>query len=148
FAYLMYYRRSFEPTEVVEQFPGAYRFLQNKWYFDDLYSALFVRPALVVGGWFKNFDLSVIDGFIDGAARWTIRTARFDGRFDNSVIDGMVNLVGNVTYAIGGWLRGAQTGFIRSYILFLALAAIVLFVPRSEERRVGKECGARWCAAS
>src|SRR5207253_1247676 len=47
FAYLMYYRRSFEPTEVVEQFPGAYRFLQNKWYFDDLYSALFVRPALV-----------------------------------------------------------------------------------------------------
>src|SRR5207245_7902181 len=75
-------------------------------------------------------------------------SARFDGRFDNSVIDGMVNLVGNVTYAIGGWLRGAQTGFIRSYILFLALAAIVLFVPRSEERRVGKECGARWCAAS
>ena len=41
--------------------------------------------------------LSVIDGFIDGAARWTIRTARFDGRFDNGVVDGMVNLVGNVT---------------------------------------------------
>ena len=129
FAYLLYYRRSFDPADAVEQFPGVYRLLENKWYFDDLYSALVVRPALVVGGWFKNFDLLAIDRFIDGLARGTIRAARLDGRFDNSVVDGSVNLVANVTYAIGEWLRRAQTGFIRSYVLFLALAAIALFVP-------------------
>jgi NADH-quinone oxidoreductase subunit L len=129
FAYLMYYRRSFDPAEVSEQFPGIYRFLQNKWCFDDLYSAVFVRPALVVGGWFKNFDLLAIDRFIDGAAHATIRAARWDGKFDNGVVDGAVNLVANVTHATGVWLRGAQTGFIRSYVLFLALAAVVLFLP-------------------
>jgi NADH-quinone oxidoreductase subunit L len=129
FAYLMYYRRAMNPADAVEQFPRVYRLLENKWYFDEFYSAMVVRPALVVGGWFRNFDLMAIDGFIDGLARGTIRAARLDGRFDNSVIDGAVNLVGNTTYAVGGWFRRAQTGFIRSYVLFLALAAIVLFVP-------------------
>jgi NADH-quinone oxidoreductase subunit L len=129
FAYLMYYRRAMNPADAVEQFPRVYRLLENKWYFDEFYSAMVVRPALVVGGWFRNFDLMAIDGFIDGLARATIRAARLDGRFDNSVIDGAVNLVGNTTYAVGGWFRRAQTGFIRSYVLFLALAAIILFVP-------------------
>jgi NADH-quinone oxidoreductase subunit L len=129
FAYLLYYRRTFNPADAVEQFPGTYRLLQNKWYFDEFYSTMFVRPALVVGRWFRNFDLMGIDRCIDGLAHGTIRAAKLDGRFDNRVVDGSVNLVANVTYAIGAWFRRAQTGFLRSYILFLALAAIALFVP-------------------
>jgi NADH-quinone oxidoreductase subunit L len=129
FAYLLYYRRTFNPADAVEQFPGTYRLLQNKWYFDEFYSTMFVRPALAVGRWFRNFDLMGIDRCIDGLAHGTIRAAKLDGRFDNGVVDGSVNLVANVTYAIGAWFRQAQTGFLRSYILFLALAAIVLFVP-------------------
>ena len=75
FAYLIYYRHNFDPADAVEQFPGVYRLFDNKWYFDDLYSAMVVRPALVVGGWLKNFDVLVIDRFIDSLARGTIRVA-------------------------------------------------------------------------
>ncbi len=129
FAYMMYYRRALDPAEVTQQFPGVYRLLQNKWYFDDFYSAIVVRPALVVGSWFRRFDTQVIDGFIDGSARAAIRVANFHGRFDNGVVDGMVNLVADTTYTVGVALRRIQTGFLRSYILFLALAAIALFLP-------------------
>ena len=41
FAYLIYYRKAMNPADAVEQFPGVYRFLQNKWYFDEVYT----RPA-------------------------------------------------------------------------------------------------------
>jgi hypothetical protein len=46
-------------------------------------------------------------------------------------VDGSVNLIANVTYDIGAALRRVQTGFIRSYILFLVLAAVGMFAALS-----------------
>jgi NADH-quinone oxidoreductase subunit L len=41
-----------------------YRFLLNKWYFDEIYDFLFVRPTLRIGRWlWKGGDGFVIDGF-------------------------------------------------------------------------------------
>ena len=34
------------PARAAQQFPGLYRLFKNKWYFDDIYDALFVRPCL------------------------------------------------------------------------------------------------------
>jgi NADH-quinone oxidoreductase subunit L len=131
FAYLVYYRRRFDPADTVEQFPGIYRLLNAKWYFDEFYSAFFVRPALVVAGWFRWFDANVIDGYLHAFAWMTLRVSKWDGVFDKYVVDGAVNLVGNVTYTVGGALRRVQTGFIRSYVLFLVLAAVGLFAALS-----------------
>ncbi len=50
------------------------------------------------------------------------------GLFDRYVVDGMVNLLATVSYGIGGWLRGFQTGYLRSYVLFLVLAAVGIWV--------------------
>ncbi len=116
-----------DPAEAREQFPAAYALLANKWFFDALYSVLIVRPALIVAWALRFFDLRVIDGIIHGVARGTLGVTRAGGRFDNSIIDGLVNLIGNVTYGLGSWLRGAQTGYLRSYVLFLVLAAVGLF---------------------
>jgi NADH-quinone oxidoreductase subunit L len=127
FAVLIYYLRRFDPADAMEQFPGVYRLLTNKWYFDEFYSAFLVRPALVAAGWFRWFDTRVIDGAVDGSARTTVRVANGEGRFDNGIIDGSVNLLADVTYNVGAWLRRAQTGYLRSYILFLVLAAVGLF---------------------
>jgi NADH-quinone oxidoreductase subunit L len=127
FAAAVYYLHRFDPADTVEQLPGTYRFLSAKWYFDEFYSVAFVRPALAVAGWCRWFDTRVIDGFVDGSARFTVRLSNWNGIFDQGVVDGLVNLVGNVTYAVGAWLRRAQTGYIRSYILFLVLAALGLF---------------------
>jgi NADH-quinone oxidoreductase subunit L len=128
FAFVVYYKRILDPAEAAGQFPNVYRLLVNKWYFDELYSAIFCRPALAVAGWCRGFDITVIDRFIDGAARSVINIARFGGRFDHNVIDGLANVVGNATWGFGTSLRRIQTGHLRGYVLFLVLGAVALFV--------------------
>jgi NADH-quinone oxidoreductase subunit L len=127
FASLVYYSGVLDPAEAKEQLPGLHRFLWNKWYFDELYSAVLVRPALVVAYWCRNFDLRVIDGIVHALGRGTVRLSRWDGQFDLGIVDGLVNLTARVIYACGAWLRHVQTGYIRSYVLFLVLAAIGIF---------------------
>src|SRR5262249_40429331 len=91
------------------------------------YSVILVRPAMVVAGWFKWFDLNVIDGILHGVARWTLWLAKGGGKFDNGIIDGIANLIATVAQGLGNIFRRVQTGYLRSYILFLVLGAIGLF---------------------
>lgn len=123
-SFAIYYWKFLDAEENKERFATLYRLFTSKWYFDELYSALLVRPALVVGQWARSVDTHVIDRLIDGTARATVRLAKFDGKFDLGVIDGLVNLTAKVVYAVGDWLRGAQTGLIRNYVLFMAVAAV------------------------
>jgi NADH-quinone oxidoreductase subunit L len=128
FAAVIYRYGVLDPAEAKEQFPGVFDFLAHKWYFDELYSAMLVRPALVVGRACRWFDLTVIDGLIHGVARSAVAVSRWDGWFDNRIVDGLVNLLRDVAYGIGAWLRGLQTGYLRSYVLFLVLAAAGIYV--------------------
>ncbi|PWB64502.1 MAG: NADH-quinone oxidoreductase subunit L [Bradyrhizobiaceae bacterium] len=63
-SYQFYIRRPDIPVRLAEQHELLYRFLLNKWYFDEIYDFLFVRPALWLGRllW-KRGDGWVIDGF-------------------------------------------------------------------------------------
>jgi NADH-quinone oxidoreductase subunit L len=128
FAALIYLYRTLDPDEAKEQFPRVHAFLMNKWYFDQLYSVALVRPALVVGRAFAAFDLRCIDGLIHAVARGTVAVAWVYGLFDQRFVDFLVNLVGRIAYGVGAWSRGLQTGYLRSYVLFLVLAAVGLFL--------------------
>jgi len=57
-----------------------------------------------------------------------LRVSTWHGWFDRSIVDGFVNLIGDVSYAIGAWLKNVQTGYIRSYILFLCAGGHGLWV--------------------
>src|ERR1019366_9088815 len=116
-----------DPADAKEQFPGVHAFLANKWYFDELYSAMLVRPSLAVAHWCRNFDTIVIDGFVHSISRWNLFASRWSGRFDKGIVDGFVNVFADASYAVGVWLRNIQTGYLRSYILFLALAAMAIW---------------------
>ena len=50
------------PAAFVRMFSGLHAFLFNKWYFDELYSVLFVKPSLWFGRLFWKGDGKVIDG--------------------------------------------------------------------------------------
>ena len=51
------------PKRLADLFPPLYQFLLNKWYFDELYDAIFVRPAFAIGRLFwKGGDGAIIDG--------------------------------------------------------------------------------------
>jgi len=128
FAFALYYFRVLDPHEARQQFPAVYNFLLHKWYFDELYSVVLVRPGLVVANWARGFDLNVIDGFVHLLARVGVFGAWVSGLFDRYIVDGIANLLATVSQAIGTWFAGFQTGFLRSYVLFLVLAAVSIWV--------------------
>ena len=62
-AWHFYIRRPEIPVQLARQHDALYRFLLNKWYFDELYDLIFVRPALRIGRLFwKQGDGRIIDG--------------------------------------------------------------------------------------
>ena len=62
-AYWFYMFRPGIPGRLADRFGAIYRFLLNKWYFDELYDWLFVRPAHRIGrGLWKEGDGTLIDG--------------------------------------------------------------------------------------
>ena len=62
-SYLFYIRRPYLPVELAKQQPLLYQFLLNKWYFDELYDLIFVRPAKWIGYFlWKVGDGKIIDG--------------------------------------------------------------------------------------
>jgi len=63
-AWQFYIRRPDLPVELARQHEWLYKFLLNKWYFDELYEAIFVRPAKWLGrALWKGGDGWLIDGF-------------------------------------------------------------------------------------
>ncbi|WP_378950257.1 NADH-quinone oxidoreductase subunit L [Mesorhizobium sp. ANAO-SY3R2] len=63
-AYLFYIRSPEMPRNLAQRHRGLYAFLLNKWYFDELYDFLFVRPAKWLGRFlWKKGDGWLIDGF-------------------------------------------------------------------------------------
>ena len=103
-AYVFYMFRPDLPGRVVARFAGVHRFLFNKWYFDELFDFLFVRPARVLGhGLWKSGDGTIIDGFgPDGVAAVTRDVAQRATRLQSgyvyhyafAMVIGVVLLVG------------------------------------------------------
>ena len=101
-AWLAYIRHTDWPARFTAQFYLLYDFLLNKWYFDELYNLIFVRPSFWFGRLFWCGDQRVIDRFgPDGAAA--------------AVVAG-----GRIT-------RGLQSGYLYSYalVMLIGLAAAV-----------------------
>ncbi|MGB5077316.1 MAG: NADH-quinone oxidoreductase subunit L, partial [Sphingorhabdus sp.] len=63
-AWLFYIKRTDLPGRLATQQRPLYLFLLNKWYFDELYNLVFVRPAFGLGRLFwKQGDIGIIDRF-------------------------------------------------------------------------------------
>jgi NADH-quinone oxidoreductase subunit L len=63
-AYWFYVADPAKSARLASQHPGLHRFLLNKWYFDELYDALLVRPAMALGRFlWRKGDGWLIDGF-------------------------------------------------------------------------------------
>jgi len=68
-----YIRNPGAPAAFVAQFSVLHRFVYNKWYFDELYDFLFVRPAFWIGRLFwQQGDVGIIDRFGPDGAAWVV----------------------------------------------------------------------------
>ncbi|MEP6868941.1 MAG: NADH-quinone oxidoreductase subunit L, partial [Novosphingobium sp.] len=99
-AWYAYLREPSLPAKFVEQFPVLHRFVYNKWYFDELYDFLFVRPAFWIGRllW-KQGDVGVIDKFGPDGAAWVVAQG-------------------------AGYARKVQSGYLYSYALVMLLGLV------------------------
>lgn len=101
-AYLFYIRDTSLPKRLAATFPGAYQFILNKWYFDEIYEFLFVRPSKAIGHFlWKKGDGAVIDGGINGLAM--------------GIIPFFTRLAGRV-----------QSGFVYHYAFAMVLGIVVI----------------------
>jgi NADH-quinone oxidoreductase subunit L len=87
-AWLMYIRMPDLPAALVARVRPVYVFVYNKWYFDELYDRLFVRPAHYLGaGLWRSGDEALIDGVgPDGLAAATLNLARRAARLQSGYV--------------------------------------------------------------
>ncbi|MEM1300242.1 MAG: NADH-quinone oxidoreductase subunit L [Pseudomonadota bacterium] len=87
-AYWMYIRNTKLPKELAERHQPLYQFMLNKWYFDELYNVLLVRPAMWLGRFlWKRGDGAVIDGLLNGLSmRMVPWLTRFAGRIQSGFL--------------------------------------------------------------
>ena len=101
-AYVLYVRDPGRAERLGQQLAGLHTLLLNKYYIDEIYQAVFVRPTLVASQWL-----------------WQV--------WDTRVIDRVVNGTAQTADASGSALRLWQTGNVQNYALsFLAGAMLIL----------------------
>jgi NADH:ubiquinone oxidoreductase subunit 5 (subunit L)/multisubunit Na+/H+ antiporter MnhA subunit len=121
-ATLLYLWRTLNPAEIKQTFQPIYKALWNKWYFDELYDLIFVRPTMFLSTQIAGFDRTVIDSVLHGAAAISRAGSRVvDVLFDRTVVDGAVNTFASWTWDFGLLLRKLQTGSLRQYVLFIVM---------------------------
>jgi NADH-quinone oxidoreductase subunit L len=127
-ATVFYGWRKLDPRDVRNQFGGLYRFLRNKWWFDELYNALFVQPVYALARLAAWLDKYVLDRIIDGSAAVVRGIARIGDAIDRFGVDWMVNVMGNTMHSLGLSLRALQTGKLRQYAMFVIVGTVALFI--------------------
>src|SRR5918992_84927 len=65
-AYALYVPKPERATALSRRFSGLYAFLDNGWYVDAIYGALFVRPAMAVGRFVREFDRRAVGAVVSG----------------------------------------------------------------------------------
>ena len=102
-AWYMYMVDKEAPKRLAASNPGLYKFLLNKWYFDELYDLLFVKPAFWIGrGLWKGFD---------------------DWLVDQTIVEGLGHRVKDVTARV----VKLQSGYLYHYA-FVMLIGIALLL--------------------
>ena len=127
-AFGVYKRKMIDPDRVAEKTGPLYRFLLNKWYFDELYEKWVVVPGVhLVSRMMHWFDSRIVDGAVNGAASLTTLQSRLSGLFDKWVVDGAVNGLAYVIGFFGILFKKTQTGRIQAYIAFVLAGVVILF---------------------
>lgn len=101
-AYFKYVRGMGLPASLGSRFEWLALSAANRYYFDEFYAVLFVKPFKAVCGAFMRFDVLRVDGLVNGVAA--------------------------LTSFLAGWVRRFQTGLIENYLLWQAVGVLGLLL--------------------
>jgi NADH-quinone oxidoreductase subunit L len=102
----------------------------NKWWFDELYDYLFVRPTMHIS---RLIAITIDRGIIDSLLHLLAYICRALAAVvvlvgDRWFIDNTVDTVADKTWDVGLSLRSVQTGQLRQYVMFIVVSTIALFL--------------------
>jgi NADH-quinone oxidoreductase subunit L len=100
-AYVMYVARAQRPAEDDAQRSAPENLVYHKYYIDELYDGLIVKPVMALSNGLYRF-------------------------VENGVIDPIANGFGRVTLAGGQLLRFVQTGSVETYLLLMVLGIVLI----------------------
>lgn len=132
-AFVTYKWKKINADALAEKYSGPYKFLLNKWYFDELYGAVIVGGTLVVTRILRWFDNNIIDGIVNGTASWT--KGIVFGYTDHAkeekagatallIIGGVVSVVAAIF--VGQWFYG-QHALVSAIVMGLLTACLTFF---------------------
>ncbi len=113
------------PRAFVKRFPGLFRCVHNKYFVDEFYEMAILGPCKQLGAQLWAFDTWVVDGMVNGAARFTLVWAHISYWFDARIVDGLVNLVAWLLQQLSGGFRKLQTGRVQNYAFVMFLGFLV-----------------------
>lgn len=126
--YKAYTTRKVWVESFVQKFPNLYKAAYNKYYVDEAYFATFVKFIL----WFDHvcakFDQKIIDGLVNFVGRATEVYSRVVGWVDSFFVDGVVNGSAWTVSFAGGQLRRLQSGKIQHYAYFAVLGVVAVLI--------------------
>ncbi len=127
-AYLLYLKSPGLPQKIAGVLSGWHQILLNKYWIDEIYDAVLIRPLLSLCALLWKFDQWVVDGLVNGAGWLTLLESKVSDIFDHYVVDGAVNSVGTGLNFWSRLLRRLQTGAIQNYLLGVTVGVVVMVV--------------------
>ena len=125
-AFMFYQFKKVNPDKVANAIKPLYLFSLNKWYIDEFYHATFIAGTLAFSKLMHLIDTYIFDGIVNGMGYVWRQIGTFTGKFDNGVVDGLVNLSGGMVGFSGSILRKLQTGRVQTYLLLSIIGLIAL----------------------
>lgn len=133
---LFYFQRKdkgsiLNPGRVASNLPRLHNLLLHKYYVDELYEVLFLRPFHALAGWSARFDRGIIDGVVNKLAAFGKKGSDVVEVADRIVIDMLIVLgIARTSYRAGESLSTVQNGYLRSYLKYtlVGLVSILLVI--------------------
>jgi NADH-quinone oxidoreductase subunit L len=115
-------------VEPLERLGRLYHAAVRRFYIDDIYLALFVRPVQYGLSRFvyNVLDQKVIDGAVNAAGTGTVAVGRAIREMDEEGVDGAVNGFAWLTNKLSFGLRRSQTGNVQRYAVGLFVGVVVV----------------------
>lgn len=127
-AFVVYVFGIIDPAKTAVAIRPLYLFSLNKWYWDEIYQATFIKGSVVLSKLLSWFDTNVVDGIVNGVATLVRKFAFANAGFDKYVVDGLVNFTAFSVNTTGAVLRKLQTGKVQTYVVMLLVAVFGYFI--------------------
>ncbi len=130
-ATIIYFWKKADPEKMAAGIRPLYLLSLNKFYIDEIYMSLVVRPFLKLCRTVGFIDMEVYDKYvIDGAAKVTRKFSDYAGvQLDYKLLDQtLVDGAGNITRYTGRILRKLQTGKLQNYLSYALTGFILLYI--------------------